>query len=242
MSLNNYFDFTDKQVAIIGASRAGIGSAIAAGFKTAGANVIITGLENEPAECDRGQYDYRQLDVSDSEAVKKFADELESLDVLINCAAITSRGEEMDPVFFSTVVDVNLHGTFRVSLACLEHLKKSKGCLLNISSMYASFGSPQNPAYGASKAAVKQLTQSLAIAWAEFGIRVNCIAPGFIITAQSERSRTNPEHVAQVNSRTPMGRWGMPADITGPAMFLTSSASEFVTGSCVTVDGGYSVK
>lgn len=242
MSTHGYLDFSGQKVAIIGASRAGIGSAIAAGFSESGADVIITGVESAPAKEDQGRYDYRQLDVCDLDAVEKFAEHLDGLDVLINCAAITSRGEEMDPVFFGTVVDVNLHGTFRVSLACLEHLKVSQGCVINIASMYASFGSPMNPAYGASKAGVKQLTKSLAIAWAEHGIRVNSIAPGFVITAQSARSRTNEKHVAEVNARTPLGRWGMPDDLTGPAMFLASSAARFMTGSCVTVDGGYSIK
>ena len=142
MSTHGYLDFSGQKVTIIGASRAGIGSAIAAGFSESGADVIITGVESAPAKEDQGRYDYRQLDVCDLDAVEKFAGHLDGLDVLINCAAITSRGEEMDPVFFGTVVDVNLHGTFRVSLACLEHLKVSQGCVINIASMYASFGSP----------------------------------------------------------------------------------------------------
>jgi NAD(P)-dependent dehydrogenase (short-subunit alcohol dehydrogenase family) len=107
--------------------------------------------------------------------------------------------------------------------------------------MYASFGSPKNPAYGASKAAVQQLTKSLAIAWAGDGIRVNAVAPGFIVTEQSARSRTDPAHVAAVNSRTPLGRWGQPEDIVGPVLFLASAQAGFMTGTCLSIDGGYSI-
>ena len=107
--------------------------------------------------------------------------------------------------------------------------------------MYASFGSPRNPAYGASKAAVVQLTKSLAIAWAGDGIRVNAVAPGFIVTEQSARSRTDPDHVKGVAERTPMKRWGQPEDIAGTILFLASPASRFMTGACLLVDGGYSI-
>jgi NAD(P)-dependent dehydrogenase (short-subunit alcohol dehydrogenase family) len=107
--------------------------------------------------------------------------------------------------------------------------------------MYARFGSPRNPAYGASKAGVEQLTKSLAIAWAEDGIRVNAIAPGFIITKQSARARQDPAFTAKVEERTPLSRWGQPEDITGTALFLASKAADFITGACIPVDGGYSV-
>ena len=159
----------------------------------------------------------------------------------MNGAAITSRGEEMEPAFFQRVVDVNLHGTFRAAVAFHPHLKASAGSLINIASMYATFGSPKNPAYGASKAAVEQLTKSLAIAWAPDNIRVNAIAPGFIITQQSAKSRINPDHVAKVTARTPLGRWGEPEDIAGAALFLASPLAGFMTGVCLPVDGGYSI-
>ncbi len=241
MDPDSVFDFSSRKVLVVGASRAGIGSAIAASFQAGGADVTITGVEPEPAEADRDRYDYVQFDVTDDTATADLAAATDALDILVNCAAITSRGEEMDPAFFSKVVDVNLQGTFRVSTAFLGHLKKSRGSIINIASMYAAFGSPMNPAYGASKAAVKQLTKSLAMAWAKYNIRVNCIAPGFIVTEQSAKSRTDPAHVEAVNARTPMGRWGMPEDLAGPALFLASPAAAFMTGTCLSVDGGYSV-
>lgn len=235
------FDFSDTRVLVVGASRAGIGAAIARAFQDAGADVTITGIEPEAAKEDRDRFKYVCLDVMNADAVAALADQTERLDILVNCAAITSRGEEFEPTFFERVVDVNLHGTFRTATAFHPHLKAARGSLINVASMYASFGSPKNPAYGASKAAVTQLTKSLAIAWADDGIRVNAIAPGFIVTEQSAKSRTDPAHVAAVSLRTPMGRWGEANDIAGPVLFLTSSSAGFMTGTCLSIDGGYSV-
>lgn len=236
------FDFSGAEVLVIGASRAGIGAAIARAFQDAGARVRITGAEPEPAQEDRGRFPYAQLDVTDLTAVQALAATTGKLDVLVNCAAITRRGEEMEPAFFQRVVDVNLHGTFRAALSFHPQLRASGGSVVNIASMYATFGSPQNPAYGASKAAVVQLTKSLAIAWAGDGIRVNAVAPGFVVTEQSARSRTDPVHVATVNARTPLGRWAEPRDVAGPVLFLASPAAGFMTGACLAVDGGYSVR
>jgi NAD(P)-dependent dehydrogenase (short-subunit alcohol dehydrogenase family) len=226
---------------VVGASRAGIGAAIARAFQDAGASVTITGAEAEPAPEDRARFAYVQLDVTDGAAITALAGRMQDLDILVNCAAITARGEEMEPDFFAHVVNVNLHGTFRMAHAFHGALKARRGQVINIASMYATFGSPRNPAYGASKAAVQHLTRSLAIAWADDGIRVNAVAPGFIVTQQSARSRTDPAHVAAVTSRTPMGRWGEPEDIAGPVLFLASPAAGFMTGTCLAIDGGYSV-
>ncbi len=241
MDPHRAFDFAGKDVLVVGASRGGIGSAIAAAFLAADANVHITGIEPEPVEADRDRYPYVQLDVTDQQSIDDLSEATPRLDVLVNCAAITSRGEEMQPDFFEKVVQVNLHGTFRVARALLQPLKQSSGCVINIASMYGTFGSPKNPAYGASKAAVQQLTRSLAIAWAEHGIRVNSVSPGFVVTEQSAKSRTDPVHVESVNARTPMGRWAQPEDIAGPVLFLASPAASFVTGASLNVDGGYSV-
>jgi NAD(P)-dependent dehydrogenase (short-subunit alcohol dehydrogenase family) len=241
MSFRATFDFSGAGVVVVGASRAGIGAAVARAFQDAGAIVTITGVEPEPAAEDRERFAYVQLDVRDLAAVRAFAERFNGLDVLVNCAAVTARGEEMDPDFFAGVVDINLFGTFRTARAFQTHLATRGGTLINIASMYARFGSPRNPAYGASKAAVEQLTKSLAIAWAPDGIRVNAVAPGFIVTEQSARSRADPAHVAAVNARTPLGRWGEPGDIAGAVLFLASPAAQFMTGACLPVDGGYSV-
>lgn len=235
------FDYVGARVLVVGASQGGIGAHIARGFQDAGADVAITGVEPTCAPEDAGRFDYTQLDVTDTDAVTDFAARYDRLDALINCAAITRRGEEMAPDFFSRVLDVNLTGSLRCAQSVQGALRSAKGSVVNIASMYARFGSPRNPAYGASKAGVEQLTKSLAIAWAEDGIRVNAISPGFIVTAQSARARQDPAFIAKVEERTPMGRWGQPDDIVGAALFLASDAAAFVTGTCLVVDGGYSV-
>lgn len=229
--------FENAQVLVVGASRGGIGTAIARAFQQAGASVQVTGVEEAPVP-DEG-FAYTQLDVTDTEAVRAFAAGIQKLDVLVNCAAITKRGEEMDPTFFAHVLNVNLIGSLRCAEALHRALKG--GSVINIASMYARFGSPMNPAYGASKAGVEQMTKSLAIAWSEDGIRVNAIAPGFIVTEQSARARTDPEFTARIEARTPMKRWGQPDDIAGVALFLASDAARFMTGTTIPVDGGYSV-
>lgn len=241
MSDAGVYTFAGATVLVIGASRGGIGASIARAFQDAGATVAITGVEPSPDAADADRFAYTQLDVTDTDAVEAFAATHAHVDVLVNCAAITRRGEEMAPDFFSHVLDVNLTGSLRCAKALHPGLKAAGGKVINIASMYARFGSPRNPAYGASKAGVEQLTKSLAIAWAEDGIRVNAIAPGFIVTDQSARARQDETFVSTIEARTPLGRWGNPDDITGAALFLASPASAFMTGTCLPVDGGYSI-
>lgn len=233
-----HFDFEGRRVLVVGASRAGIGAAIANGFAACGATVTITGIEATPIEHYVDRYPYRQLDVTDEAAVARLAADMPELDILMNCAGMGSRETEWTNEGFRHVVNVNLVGMLNLANAFKPHLAASKGAVVAIASMYSVLGSPVVPAYGASKAGLAQLVKTLALTWAPLGVRVNAIAPGFIVTEQTIKSRADTAHYNRVLDRTPMARWGEPADLVGPALFLASSQAQFVTGILLPVDGG----
>jgi NAD(P)-dependent dehydrogenase (short-subunit alcohol dehydrogenase family) len=230
-----------RQWLVVGASRGGIGAAIAAAAAAAGERVLITGAEPQPLQMPPGVDEYQQLEITDRDAVHALAARFERLDVLVNCAAIARRDEEYGLETFRRVIEVNLIAGFDLVNALRPALRQARGNVINIASMYSVFGSPRVPAYGASKAAVAQLTRSLAAEFAADQVRVNAIAPGFIVTEQSARGRADKTHYDSVVARTPAGRWGLPQDLAGAAMFLASDAAAFVTGHTLVVDGGYSV-
>jgi NAD(P)-dependent dehydrogenase (short-subunit alcohol dehydrogenase family) len=226
---------------VVGASRDGIGAAIAKAAAKQGDRVIITGAENSPLVMPDGVEKYYQLDICNSKAISALAKQFAQLDVLVNCAAISRRDNEDNLNNFRHVIDVNLIGNFDVINNFESALIAAKGSLINIASMYSFFGSPKVPAYGASKAAIHQLTKSMALKYASKGVRVNAIAPGFIVTEQTQKGREDQEHYEAVISRTPFSRWGNPDDIAGPSIFLASDQAAFITGQTIVVDGGYSI-
>jgi NAD(P)-dependent dehydrogenase (short-subunit alcohol dehydrogenase family) len=224
---------TDSTALITGAA-SGIGRALFVAFRQAGYRTI--GVDCAPAE------GVDKLDVTDAAAVTAFAADLDALTVLVNAAGVIRLRQEYDPSEFMRVVDVNLTGTMRMAVACRAALANAKGAIVNLASMHAIFGAPLSPAYAASKAGVVQLTKSLAVAWAEDGIRVNAIAPGWIETPMTLPARSDAVRNRAILDRTPLGRWGTPDDIVGPALFLASDAARFITGAILVVDGGYSAK
>jgi NAD(P)-dependent dehydrogenase (short-subunit alcohol dehydrogenase family) len=222
----------------------GIGAAIARGFREAGAEVVATGVavaEVEAARADLGGADVRLLDVRDAAAVVALVGGLPGLDVVVNCAGVIRRGEELDPEVFAMVVDVNLTGAMRVSAAARPLLAAGGGAIVNLASMLSFFGGGLVPGYAASKGGIAQLTKSLAIAYAADGIRVNAIAPGWIETPLTGALRADPERSRAIIERTALKRWGKPEDLVGGVLFLCSPAAAFVTGAILTIDGGYSI-
>jgi NAD(P)-dependent dehydrogenase (short-subunit alcohol dehydrogenase family) len=224
--------------ALITGAAGGIGRALAEGFLEAGYEV--TGLDRVEANWAAAGFDYVQLDLRDDAAVNAFASGVEALDVLVNAAGILRRGREFDIPVFTEVIDVNLTGAMRLSTALRPALAAQKGTVINIASMLSFFGGPLVPGYSASKGGVAMLTKSLSVAWAADGIRVNAIAPGWISTPMTQALAEDEARNRAILERTPMGRWGTPADLVGPALFLASDAARFVTGVVLPVDGGYS--
>ncbi|HEX4330479.1 MAG TPA: SDR family oxidoreductase [Burkholderiales bacterium] len=232
--------FKNKTVLISGGT-SGIGFGIARAFHSAGAKVTVTGLtEPELADARAAGITAVTLDVANLAACKKLIGSFSQLDVLVNCAGMIRRANaEHDPEQFAMVIDVNLNGTQRLCSLARPLLAQSKGSIVNTASMRSFTGAAITPAYSASKGAVMQLTKSLAIAYADEGIRVNAIAPGWVKTPLTAALRENPEANQAVLDRTPMKRWAEPEDMAGPVMFLCSPAAAFITGAILPVDGGY---
>jgi NAD(P)-dependent dehydrogenase (short-subunit alcohol dehydrogenase family) len=232
----------NKSVLVVGGT-SGIGLAIATAFRDAGAIVHATGAtdtEVAAASTTTG-ITFSRLDVTDLAAVRAFAASLSTLDVLVNCAGIIRRNDEHDPEIFDLVLDVNLSGTMRLCAACRPLLAQSKGAILNTASMLSFFGGGLVPGYAASKGGVAQLTKSLAITYAADGIRVNALAPGWIATGFTDALQKDAARSGPILARTPLGRWGTPADIAPAALFLCSPLAGFITGAILPIDGGYLV-
>lgn len=241
--MNTTFDFSGK-VALITGGVSGIGAAASLAFKRAGASVIACGVTEQELMAAKVNPAFagiriEALDVRDDDAVRRLIGGLPRLDYVVNSAGMIRRGAEHDPATFAEVIDVNLNGGMRVATAARPLLAQSKGAIVFIGSVMSYFGGPVQPAYSASKGAVKNLVMSLGAAYAADGIRVNGVAPGWVITELSRGARENPERNAQIMGRIPMGRWAETAEIADPILFLCSDAARYMTGTLVPVDGGY---
>jgi NAD(P)-dependent dehydrogenase (short-subunit alcohol dehydrogenase family) len=239
-------DLFAGRIALVSGGTGGIGAAIADALAVCGAVVTVTGATAAEAESARALpafrcRDARALDVRDDAAVASLVADLPRLDILVNCAGVIRRGAEHDPAVFADVLDVNLTGTMRLCAAARPRLAQTAGCIVNTASVLAFFGGGLVPGYSASKGGVAQLTKSLAIAYAADRIRVNAIAPGWVATPLTQALQDDPGRSAAILARTPLGRWGKPADIAGTVVFLCSPAASFVTGAIMPVDGGYLV-
>lgn len=229
--------FAGQQVAVIGGT-SGIGAAVAALFASLGASVVAAGLGAAGAP-ELGGARVAELDVTDGAAVSSFFGGLRELHVLVNCAGIIDRGREFDLAVFARVLEVNLTATMRTCTAARAALARCGGCIINSASMLTFFGGALVPGYAASKGGVGQLTKSLAIAYAPDRVRVNAVAPGWIRTGLTADLAASADRSARLLDRTPLGRWGEPADIAPVVAFLASPAAGFITGAIVPVDGGY---
>ena len=240
----NEIDFKGQTVLVTGGS-SGIGNGIARTFRDHGAAVHITGTR-ESASDYRSEYGsemtgltYHQLDVSDDKAVQEFDPAFDRLDVLVNSVgAVQYKRREFQIDVFRNVLDVNLIGVMACCVKFHDLLADSKGSIIIIGSTGSFHAVPFQPAYSASKGALVTLIKSLAVAWARDGIRVNGIAPGPVKTKMTKISHQNPEIDRRTQESVPLGRWGAPEEMGGPALFLASPLASYITGLMIPVDGG----
>ncbi len=227
--------FAGRTALVTGGTR-GIGAAVAQAFARAGCRVTACGRK----ALDLPGVRVVAADVTDAASVSALVGSLERIDFVINCAGTIRRRDEYEMAAFTEVIQTNVDGTMRVCLAAKPRFPATGGAIVTIASMLSYFGAPHAPAYAASKAGVVQLTKSLAAAWAQDGIRVNAVAPGWIRTELTEAVRQDKQREAGILARTPMGRWGEPEEVAEAVLFLCSPAARFITGALLPVDGGYS--
>jgi len=255
--MNSAFSLKDKVALITGGSY-GIGFAIAEGFAKAGATIVFNDIKQELV--DKGLDAYKEAgikaygfvcDVTDEDAVNAFVSKIEKeigvIDILVNNAGIIKRipMTEMSAAEFRQVIDVDLNAPFIVSKAVIPSMiKKGHGKIINICSMLSEVGRETVSAYAAAKGGLKMLTKNICSEYGQHNIQCNGIGPGYIATPQTaplrEKQPDGSMHPfdAFIRAKTPANRWGDPADLVGPAVFLASDASDFVNGHILYVDGG----
>jgi 2-deoxy-D-gluconate 3-dehydrogenase len=248
------FDLKGK-TAIVTGGNGGIGFGIAHGLAVAGANIVVAGrneaknataletLQKDDHSCVAVKCDVA-IDDDITICIEKTLTEFVGIDILVNNAGVSGGGapERMDDEVWEEVISVNLTSVMKFSRACHSHMKAAgAGKIINIGSMYSLFGSPMVSPYSASKGGVIQLTRSLATSWARHNIQVNAILPGWITTDMTAGAMDNRAFYDLIIARTPAGRFGVPEELAGAAVFLASHASDFVTGISLPVDGGYAI-
>jgi len=244
------------KVAIVTGGNGGIGLGMARGLADAGADIAVVGRNEEKSKAAVAEIAKRGVraiavatDVTDKAAVGRMVgrvkEELGRIDILVNNAGINIRKppHALELEEWESVIDTNLTSAFLCSKAVYPAMKEAGGGkVINIGSMMSIFGASFAPAYAASKGGIVQFTRACACAWAADNIQANAILPGWIDTDLTKRARVEVGGLHErVLARTPAARWGEIADFAGIAVFLASSASDFVTGTAIPVDGGFSI-
>ncbi|MFD2114417.1 2-dehydro-3-deoxy-D-gluconate 5-dehydrogenase KduD [Paenibacillus yanchengensis] len=250
----NLFDLSGKTAIVTGAGR-GLGAAIAIGLAEAGADIALV-TNSTPADETAEQIaklgrksititaDLGNTDNLPS-VIEQTLSSLGRIDVLVNNAGIIRRTPAAEHSYadWQAVLDVNLHAVFVLSQLAGQHMiSQGSGKIINIASMLSFQGGINVPGYTASKHAVAGLTKAMANEWASKGLQVNAIAPGYMSTDNTEALRNDAVRSKQILERIPAGRWGESEDLVGPAIFLASTASDYMNGHILAVDGGWLVR
>ena len=243
----NAEEFLGRTVVVTGAS-GGIGSVIAKAFHRLGADVLLVDADPR-VEHTAGDIGARWMvgDLRDPEIARKAIataiDGNGKLDVLINAAGVQLRKDAVDveDEEWQRLVDINLTAAYRLTRAAAEALARAKGSIVNIASMAADRVLPRIVPYGATKAALVQLSRGLAVEMGQSGVRVNAVAPGYITTPMTQENLSKPEVLDPIMNRLPLKRLGTASEVADVVLFLASDAARYVTGATVPVDGGYSL-
>lgn len=230
------------KVAIVTGGTSGIGLAVVETLARLGARVLAVGLNAAatPLSDDarqRGSIELYELDVTDGEATRQLIAEQDQLDILVPAAGISLGEKELEWDSFNRVLSIQLAAVYRIAELSRPLLAESGGSLITIASMFAFFGGGSRAAYSASKGGIVQLTKSLAEAWANDGIRVNSVAPGWIDTPLA--AGLDAAAKQRILSRTPLSRFGAVSEVAEVIAFLASDSASFMTGTVIPVDGGY---
>jgi 2-dehydro-3-deoxy-D-gluconate 5-dehydrogenase len=252
----NPFDLTGR-VAIVTGGNGGIGLGMAEGLAAAGASVVVAARNRDKSEAAVARLTalgapsaFIPLDVADPQScrdlVRLTVERFGRLDILVNNAGMSIRKPPQDYAVaeWQAVIDTNLTGAFVCCQAAYPLMKaEGGGKIINIGSMMSIFGGAYAAPYSTSKGGLVQLTKSLGTAWAKDNIQVNAVLPGWIDTELTRDARAQvPGLNERVLNRTPAGRWGLPEDLAGIAVFLAAPASDFMTGAAIPVDGGYAAE
>lgn len=249
--MKDLFDLTGK-VAIVTGCAAGLGQGMALGLAQAGADIVGVDYKETPETKEMIEKAGRKFvgvvaDLLSIEPVNNIVEtavkEFGHVDILINNAGIIRREDalEFSEKDWDDVMNINIKTVFFLSQAVGKQFVKqgNGGKIVNVASMLSFQGGIRVPSYTASKSGVKGVTMLLANEWAKYSINVNAIAPGYMATANTAQLRADEERSAEILGRIPAGRWGLPSDLAGPVVFLSSPASDYVTGYTVAVDGGW---
>ena len=254
--MTDLFSVKDKVVVVTGGAH-GLGFAYAKGFLEHGAKVAICDINEgflkeaeEALSCYPGRVFSGRVDVTSAEQIKSFVDQVEAhygrIDVLVNNAGVLIRKfpEEMNEADWDFVSDINVKGTFLFAIEVGKRwiAKGEKGKIVNISSQTGLRAADRRLVYCTTKAAIIQFTRTLANEWGKYGINVNAIGPGYIKTDMNKDLRADPQRYQSMKDEVPQGDFGLPEDLVGTMIYLTSSASDYVTGQVVFVDGGLVTK